>query len=150
MSLKEQINNDIKHAMRNKNQDELRALRAIKSAILLAETEKGGGEGLKEETEFALLNKAAKQRRDSAAVFKEQNREDLAEKELAELEIIERYLPEQLSEDEVSAEVDKIISETGASGMKDMGKVMGAASQRMAGKADNKVIAAKVKERLSQ
>lgn len=149
MSLKERIDTDIKQAMRNKNQDELRALRAIKSAILLAETEKGGGQGLSEETEFALLNKAAKQRRDSATVFKEQNRDDLADKELAELAIIERYLPEQLSEEEVAMEVDKIISETGASGMKDMGKVMGVASQRLAGKADNKIIASKVKEKLS-
>lgn len=149
MSLKERIDTDIKQAMRDKNQDELRALRAIKSAILLAETEKGGGQGLSEETEFALLNKAAKQRRDSAAVFKEQNRDDLASKELTELEIIERYLPEQLSEEEVAAEVDKVISETGATGMKDMGKVMGVASQRLAGKADNKVIASKVKQRLS-
>ncbi|MGB3183256.1 MAG: GatB/YqeY domain-containing protein [Cyclobacteriaceae bacterium] len=149
MSLKERIDTDIKQAMRDKNQDELRALRAIKSAILLAETEKGGGQGLSEETEFALLNKAAKQRRDSAAVFKEQNRDDLASKELTELEIIERYLPEQLSEEEVAAEVDKVISETGATGMKDMGKVMGLASQRLAGKADNKIIASKVKQRLS-
>lgn len=149
MSLKERIDTDIKQAMRNKNQDELRALRAIKSAILLAETEKGGGQGLSEEAEFGLLNKAAKQRRDSAAVFKEQNRDDLEQKELAELEIIERYLPEQLSEEEIAAEVEKIISETGASGMKDMGKVMGLASQRLAGKADNKIIAGQVKAKLS-
>ncbi len=149
MNLKQQIEADIKKAMLEKRKEDLTALRAIKSSILLAETEKGAATALTEEAEIALLSKAAKQRRDSAAVFNEQGRTDLAEKELAELKVIEVYLPKQLSDGELSAAVTAIISSSGASSMKDMGKVMGMASKELAGKADGKAIAQKVKELLS-
>lgn len=150
MSLKKQIDEDIKTAMRNKEKDELRALRAIKSMILLAESEKGAQEELLPETELKLLTKAASQRRESLAVYREQGREDLAEKEEAELQIIERYLPQQLSEDEMRAELRKIIDQTGAAGPQDMGKVMGNATKQMAGKADGKILSAIVKSMLSE
>lgn len=150
MSLKTQIDEDIKTAMRNKEKDELRALRGIKSMILLAETEKGAQEELLPETELKLLTKAANQRRESLAVYREQGREDLAEKEEAELKIIERYLPKQLSEAEMRDELKKIIEQTGAKGPQDMGKVMGNATKLMAGRADGKAISAVVKSMLSE
>lgn len=150
MSLKKQIDEDIKTAMRNKEKDELRALRAIKSMILLAESEKGAQEELLPETELKLLTKAASQRKESLTVYREQGREDLAEKEEAELKVIERYLPQQLSEDEMRAELQKIIEQTGASGPQDMGKVMGNATKQMAGKADGKILSAIVKSMLSE
>lgn len=150
MSLKKQIDEDIKTAMRNKEKDELRALRAIKSMILLAETEKGAQEELLPETELKLLTKAASQRKESLSVYREQGREDLAEKEEAELKVIERYLPQQLSEDEMRTELRKIIEQTGATGPQDMGKVMGNATKQMAGKADGKILSAMVKSMLSE
>ncbi len=150
MSLKLQIDEDIKTAMRNKEKDELRALRAIKSMILLAETEKGAQEELLPETELKLLTKAANQRRESLGIYQEQGRDDLAEKEEAELKIIERYLPQQLSEDEMREELKKIIEQTQAKGPQDMGKVMGNATKNMAGRADGKAISALVKSMLSE
>lgn len=141
MRLKEQIDRDIKQAMLKKQKEELRALRAIKSMILLAETEKGKQEGLSEEVEMGLLMKAAKQRKDSLQIYEDQGREDLAHKEREELEIIERYLPVQMSEEEIEAELKKIIQEVGADGMKDMGKVMGIASKKLSGKTEGKKIA---------
>ncbi len=149
MSLKEQIDGDIKKAMLSKNKDELRALRAIKSLILLAETEKGKEEKLGEAAEMQLLNKAAKQRKDSIRIYEEQGREDLVGKEKTELEIIERYLPQQLSEEELEKEIRSIIKETGAQGMQDMGKVMGMATGKLAGKADNRMIADMAKKLLT-
>lgn len=149
MSLKEQIEADIKKAMLNKDKDELRALRAIKSMILLAQTEKGGRDGLTSETEMKLLQKAAKQREDSMALYREQNRNDLADTEQAELDVIKRYLPEQMSEEELKLAIQEIISKTDASSMKDMGKVMGVATRDLAGKADGKTISQVVKSLLS-
>jgi uncharacterized protein YqeY len=149
MSLKEQIDADIKKAMLNKNKEELRALRAIKAMILLAETEKGKSGDLSENIEMNLLTKAVKQRKDSIQIFADQGRDDLAEIEKEELEVIQRYLPEQLSGEELEGIVKQIISETGAQNMKDMGKVMGIASQKLAGKADGKQIAELTKKLLN-
>lgn len=149
MSLADKINEDIKTAMKAKDQAALRGLRAIKSAILLAQTEKGGGSGLNEEQELGLLQKLVKTRRDSLEVFEKQNREDLAAKEREEIEVIEKFLPAQLSDEELGSILDKIIVETGASTMQDMGKVMGAARAQVAGKADNKKISEFIKSRLN-
>ncbi|MEM7298346.1 MAG: GatB/YqeY domain-containing protein [Bacteroidota bacterium] len=149
MSLKSTIEADIKQSMLNKDKDRLRALRAIKSMILLAETEKGGSGELTEDTEMKLLTKAAKQRRDSIEVFEQQGREDLAATEKSELEVIESFLPKQLSEEEVEAEVKNVINEVGASGPQDMGKVMGAATKKLAGQADGKLISAIARKLLS-
>ncbi|QCK13391.1 GatB/YqeY domain-containing protein [Mangrovivirga cuniculi] len=150
MSLKQQVEEGIKAAMKAKNQDELRALRAIKSLILLAETEKGGKGAVGESEEIKLLTKAAKQRKESIELFEQQNREDLADKEKKELAVIERFLPKQMSEEEIEIELENIIKEVGASGPQDMGKVMGAATKKLAGKADGKVIADKVKQLLNK
>lgn len=148
MSLKASVENEIKKAMLAKDKDRLRALRAIKSLILLEET-KGGATGeISEEDEIKLLTKAAKQRKDSADIYKQQNREDLYEVEMAELTIINEFLPKQLSEEELVEELKKLIAESGASSAKDMGKVMGLASKALAGKADGKLISTKVKELL--
>jgi len=149
MSLKEQIDADIKKAMIAKNQVELLALRAIKSQILLAETEKGAKEELTTDTETKLLAKASKQRKESAEVFAQQGRKDLEEKELIELAVIERYLPKQLSEDEVKAKLQAIIAKVGATSAADLGKVMGVASKELAGQADGKLISTLVKSLLS-
>tara|TARA_R110001592_G_scaffold122921_1_gene330211 strand:+ start:5114 stop:5566 length:453 start_codon:yes stop_codon:yes gene_type:complete len=149
MSLKQQIDADIKSAMLEKRKDDLKALRAIKSMILLAETEKGNTEGVSADTEMKLLVKAVKQRRDSAQIYKEQNREDLYAVEMAEVEVIEKYLPKQLSEEEVKAELQKIMTQVGATGPQDMGKMMGAASKALAGKADGKTISTLVKQLLT-
>ncbi|KYG84064.1 glutamyl-tRNA amidotransferase [Roseivirga seohaensis] len=149
MSLKQQIDADIKSAMLEKRKDDLKALRAIKSMILLAETEKGNTEGVSEDAEMKLLIKAVKQRRDSAQIYKEQNREDLYAIEMAEVEVIEKYLPKQLSEEEVKAELQKIIAQVGATGPQNMGKVMGAATKALAGKADGKTISTLVKQLLT-
>ncbi|WKN33354.1 GatB/YqeY domain-containing protein [Porifericola rhodea] len=149
MSLKSQIDQDIKQAMRDKDQDVLRTLRSIKSLILLAETEKGGGPEITEADEMKLLTKAAKQRKESLETFNEQGRDDLAAKEKTELEIIERYLPKPMTEDEVKQVLEKIIAEEGASGMKDMGKVMGRATSELAGRADGKQISNLVKQLLN-
>ena len=149
MNLKSNIEGEIKKAMLAKEKDRLRALRAIKSMILLAETEKGGGEGLTEEVEVKILTKAAKQRRDSLEVYRNQSREDLASVEQAELLVIEEFLPKQMSEEELMKEVKILIDEIGASGMADMGKVMGAATGKFAGKADGKTISGIVRSLLS-
>lgn len=149
MSLKVQIDNDIKKAMLAKNKEELEALRGIKSLILLAETEKGGSGEVSSEVENKLLMKAAKQRKESADIFNQQGRADLAQKELFQLEIINRYLPKQLSEVEITETLKNIIAETGAKGPQDMGKVMGAATKRLAGQADGKLISELVKKLLA-
>lgn len=149
MSLKDQINADIKTAMLAKEKEKLTALRSIKSMILLAETEKGAAEDISEDAEMKLLMKAAKQRKDSVDLFREQGRDDLADKEQGELDIISQYLPKQLSENELKAELQKVIDQVGASGPQDMGKVMGMATKALAGKADGKTISAMVKTMLS-
>lgn len=149
MSLKERIAGDIKKAMIAKEKDALRALRAIKSAILLAETDKGAEGELSEEQEVALLMKAAKQRKDSAEIYEQQNRQDLVEPELVELKVIESYLPQQLSDEELEGKLKEIIAEVGASGSGDMGKVMGKASGALKGQADGKRISTAVKALLS-
>lgn len=149
MSLAEKINNDIKQAMLAKDPKRLEALRAIKAALLLAKTGKDAPVGdIPESIEMSLLQKLVKQRKESAAIYKEKNRPELAEEELAQAAIIEAYLPAQLSEEDIEAEVRLIIEETGASSMKDMGKVMGMASKKLAGKADNKMVAGMVRKML--
>lgn len=149
MSLKQQIDNDIKKAMLAKNKEELEALRGIKSLILLAETEKGGSGDVSSDVENKLLMKAAKQRKESADIFIQQGRKDLADKEQLQLEIISRYLPKQLSPEDIEAEVKKIIDEVGAKGPQDMGKVMGVATKKLAGQADGKIISELVKKLLT-
>lgn len=149
MSLKQQIDSDIKTAMLAKNKDELTALRSVKSLILLAETEKGGSGDISLEVENKLLMKAAKQRKESAEIFQKEGRDDLAKKELLELEVVSRYLPKQLSESEVEAELKKVIEQVGAKGPQDMGKVMGVATKQLAGKADGKMISELVKKLLA-
>lgn len=148
MSLELLINNDIKVAMRAKDKSTLRALRAIKSALLLAKTEKGSSDGLDEAGELKLLTKLMKQRKDSLSIYEKENREDLAAKELEEIAVIAKYLPEQMSDEDVKAKVAAIIAQTGASSMRDMGKVMGLATKEMAGKADGKLISTIVKSLL--
>jgi hypothetical protein len=149
MSLKSKIDADIKAAMLAKNKEELEALRGIKSLILLAETEKGAATDITGEAENKLLMKAAKQRKESAEIFQQQGRADLAEKELFQLQVINRYLPKQLSESELAEELKKIIAEVGAKGPQDMGKVMGAATKKLAGQADGKLISELVKKQLN-
>ena len=149
MSLKQQIDGDIKKAMLAKNKEELEALRSIKSLILLAETEKGGSGDISADVENKLLVKAAKQRRESADIFTQQGRKDLADKEQFQLEVINRYLPKQLSATEVEEELKKVIAEVGAKGPQDLGKVMGVATKKLAGQADGKVISETVKKLLT-
>lgn len=149
MGLKQQIDEDIKKAMLAKNKEELEALRSIKSMILLAETEKGGTGDLTPEAEKKLLMKAAKQRKESAEIFDQQSRKDLADKELLQLEVINRYLPKQLSEEETRSVLSDIIKEVGATGPQDMGKVMGVATRKLAGQADGKMISDLVKKLLA-
>ncbi|MEM7374024.1 MAG: GatB/YqeY domain-containing protein [Bacteroidota bacterium] len=150
MSLKDTINQDLKVAMKEKNEVAKLALRAIKSAILLAETSESKlGASLTEAEELQLLIKQAKQRKDSIQQFRSNQRDDLADKEEAELKVIEQYLPQALSPEEVKAEVERIVAELGASSMKDMGRVMKATREKLAGKADGKAIADLVKQILS-
>ena len=149
MSLKQQIDGDIKKAMLSKNKEELEALRSIKSLILLAETEKGGSGDISSDVESKLLVKAAKQRKESAEIFQQQNRQDLADRELFQLEVINRYLPKQLSEDQLKQALQAIIQESGAKGPQDMGKVMGIATKKLAGQADGKTVSEWVKKLLS-
>ncbi len=144
------INGAIKTAMLAKAEAELRALRAIKAAVLVAKTAEGSTGDLTEADELKLLQKLAKQRKDSLDIFRQQNREDLAKKEEEELAVIERYLPKQMDEAELRAAVEGIIAATGASSPADMGKVMGAATKQLAGKADGKMISALVKELLTK
>ena len=149
MSLKTTIDNDIKKAMLAKNKEELEALRSIKSMILLAETEKGSVTEISTETEGKLLMKATKQRKESAEIFQKEGRNDLAEKENFQLDVISRYLPKQLSEAEITEALKGIIATLGAKGPQDMGKVMGTATKTLAGKADGKVISEIVKKLLT-
>lgn len=148
MSLQEKVMGAMKTAMKDKDQTALAALRAIKSEILLAQTS-GSEAAMTEADEIKILSKLVKQRKDSAAIYTEQNRPDLAEPELAQAEVISKFLPEQLSEEEIAKAIDAIIIQTGASGMKDMGKVMGLATGQLAGKADGKTISNIVKQKLS-
>ena len=148
MSLQNEIMTAMKEAMKSKDQTALAALRAVKSEILLAQTETGSKEDLSEADEIKILSKLVKQRKDSAAIFSDQNRNDLAEPELAQAAIISQFLPEQLGESEIEAEVLKAIETLGADGMKDMGKVMGLLNQKLAGQADGKTISTIVKAKL--
>jgi uncharacterized protein YqeY len=149
MALEQKIMTELKAAMLAKDEKSLRSLRAIKAAILLAKTSEGAGGELKEDDEVKLLQKLVKQRKDSLEIYQQQNRADLAQKEKEEIEVIEKFLPAQLSPEELKATISKIIADTGASSPADMGKVMGAATKQLAGKADGKTISAMVKELLS-
>ncbi len=148
MRLTDQINNDIKKAMLAREKEKLEALRAVKSALLLEMTSEGGG-GVTEEKEIRILQKLVKQRRETAAIYEGQNRKDLADTENFQADVISAYLPQQLGAEELKLLIQTVIAETGATGIKDMGKVMAEASARLAGKADNKTIAALVKELLN-
>jgi uncharacterized protein YqeY len=149
MSLELRINDDIKAAMIARNAEKLEALRAVKAALLLEKTKEGASGPITGETEIKILQKLVKQRRESAEIYSQANRNDLASKELSDASVIETYLPQQMSEEEVTAVIRKIISETGAVSIKDMGKVMGMASGELAGKADNKMISVIVKSLLA-
>ena len=148
MSLSVQIMDEMKNAMRAKDTVALEALRAIKSELLLAQTATGSKEEISEEDEIKILQRLVKMRKDSASIFTTQNRPDLAEPELAQIAVIEKFLPAQLSEDEIEAVIAKIIAETGASGIASMGKVMGLASSQIGGQAEGKVISSIVKKLL--
>jgi uncharacterized protein YqeY len=148
MNLQKQVMDKMKEAMKAKDTIALQALRAVKSAFLLAKTATGVQEELTEEQEIKIIQKQVKQRKDSAAIFIEQNRNDLAEPELAELAVLEQFLPASLSEEKIEEVVIATIAKTGASGMKDMGKVMGMVSKELAGKADGKTISTLVKKNL--
>ncbi len=147
--LEQKINHEIKAAMLSKNEARLRGLRAIKAALLLAKTEKGASEEMNSDTEIKVLQKLAKQRRESAEIYKTQNRDDLYTIEIEELDVIEEFLPKQLSAAEVQEQIETIIENSGASSIKDMGKVMGLANKQLAGKADGKMISEIVKQLLS-
>ena len=149
MGILANLTDEIKTAMRAKDSLKLEALRAIKSAVMLEQTSAGGSDTLSDEQEIKLVQKLVKQRKDSAQIFRDQNRPDLAEPEEAQAEVIAQFLPEQLSEEEITAIIQAIIEKTGAEGMKDMGKVMGMASKEMAGKADGKTISTIVKAQLN-
>lgn len=149
MGLQEQVMVEMKAAMKAKDTVALESLRAIKSAILLAKTDKGGGGELSGEDEIKLVQKLVKQRKDSATIFTEQGRDDLAAPELAQVAVIEKFLPQQLTEEEIEKVVVQTIDSLGASGMKDMGKVMGIVSKELAGQADGKTISNIVKAKLS-
>ena len=146
MPLEDKINADLKAAMLAKDEASLRALRAIKQVILLAKT--SGSGAIAEEEELKMLQKLVKQRKESVDIFKQQNREDLAKGELEEIAVIEKYLPKQLGEEEIKTELQKIITQAGATSMADLGKVMGMASKHFAGKADNKIVSQLVKQLL--
>ncbi len=148
MSLETQVMQALKEAMKNKDEAAKRALRAIKSEILLFKTA-GNGAELDESAEIKLLQKMVKQRQDSLEVYKQQGREELAKTEAEEIEVISRFLPKQLSEKELTEKLEQVVRDTGASSMKDMGKVMAIASKELAGKADGKAIAQIVKRLLS-
>ena len=148
MSLEIKINEDIKTAMLAREKDKLDALRAVKSAVLMAKTEKAGG-AIDEETEIKMLQKMVKRRKEAAEIYLAQSRQDMADAELFQASVIEAYLPAQLSAAEIQEVLKGIIAETGATSSKEMGKVMGLASQRLSGKADGKLIAQLVKEMLN-
>jgi uncharacterized protein YqeY len=149
MSLEIDVMSLMKDAMKNKDEALLRGLRAIKAEIIKAKTEPGANGVISEDGEMKLLQKLVKQRRDSLTIFQEQNRADLAEKESEEIAVIEKFLPVQMTEDEVKAAVEAIVKELGAAGPQDLGKVMGVASKQLAGKADGKLIAAVAKNALT-
>ena len=149
MSLQDQVMEAMKTAMKAKDSKSLEALRAVKAALLLVQTEGGAKSVLSESDEIKILQKLVKQRKDSAAIFNEQGRADLADPEIEQAAVIEKFLPAQMSEEEVAKIVDDVIAQTGASSMKDMGKVMGITNSKLAGKADGKTISTIVKARLS-
>jgi uncharacterized protein YqeY len=149
MSLEEKIMPELKAAMLAKDEKTVRSLRAIKAAIIVAKTAEGAGGILKDDDEIKLLQKLVKQRRDSLDIFTQQNRTDLASKEQEEIEVIEKFLPKQLSQDELKEELKKIIAQTGATSPAEMGKVIGLANKQLAGRADGKTISITVKELLS-
>ena len=149
MSLENKIMTVMKESMKSKNQTSLRSLRAIKSAIILHKTQKGSSDKISNEDELKILQKLVKQRKDSSDIYRNQNRMDLAQPELDEIKVIEAFLPEAISEEEIENEVKKVINDTGAEGMKDMGKVMGIVTKRLMGKADGKTISIIVKNNLN-
>jgi len=149
MALEEKIMADLKAAMLAKDEKSLRSLRAVKAAIINAKTAEGAGGILKEEDEIKLLQKLIKQRKDSLEIFEKQQRDDLAQKEKEEIDVIEKFLPKQINTDELKVLIEAIINETGATSTRDMGKVMSTANNKLAGKADGKAIAAMVKELLN-
>ncbi|MFY0630417.1 MAG: GatB/YqeY domain-containing protein [Flavobacteriaceae bacterium] len=149
MSLQKQIMEEMKAAMKSKDTVALQALRAVKSAFLLAKTETGAGSDLTEEQEMKIIQKQVKQRKDSAAIFIEQGRQDLADPELKEIAVLEKFLPAALSEEEIEKVVLETIAKVGAEGMKDMGKVMGIVSKQLAGQADGKTISGIVRKNLA-
>lgn len=150
MNLEQQIMAEMKEAMKAKNEAQLRGLRAIKAEIIKAKTEPGAGGEVSAEGELKLLQKMVKQRRDSLEIYTQQGRADLAQKEQEEIAVIEKFLPAQLSDEDLKRELQAIIAETGASSPADMGKVMGAATKKLAGRADGKAISAAVKELLAK
>ena len=149
MSLQKQIMEELKTAMKSKDVVALQALRAVKSAFLLAKTETGAGDDLTEDQEMKIIQKQVKQRKDSAVIFIDQGRQDLADPELAEIAVLEKFLPEALSEDAIEKVVLETIAKTGAEGMKDMRKVMGMVSKQLAGQADGKTISGIVRKNLA-
>ncbi len=150
MSLEQTIMADLKVAMRTKDEKALRSLRAVKAAIIIAKTSEGAGGEISAEEEMKILQKLVKQRKDSLEIYQQQNRADLAQKEEEEIEIIEKFLPQQLSADALKDALTKIITEVGASSVADMGKVMGIATKQLAGQADGKAINAVVRELLAK
>lgn len=150
MNLEQKIMAEMKEAMKAKNEASLRGLRAIKAAIIIAKTAEGAKGELTEDDEVKLLQKLVKQRKDSLEIYRTQNRPDLAQKEEEEIAVIEKFLPQQLGAEELKSEIQQIIAETGASSPADMGKVMGAATKKLAGRADGKTISATVKELLQK
>lgn len=149
MSLENTIMTAMKESMKSKDQTSLRSLRAIKSAIILQKTQKGSSDEISIEDELKILQKLVKQRKDSADIYQNQDRMDLAQPELDEIKIIEKFLPEALSEKEIEEVVKKVINDTGADGMKDMGKVMGIVTKTLMGKADGKTISTIVRNNLT-
>ena len=149
MSLENTIMTAMKESMKLKDQTSLRSLRAIKSAIILQKTQKGSSDEISNEDELKILQKLVKQRKDSADIYKNQDRMDLAQPELDEIKVIEEFLPEAMSEEEVEDEVKKVINDIGAEGMKDMGKVMGIVTRKLMGKADGKTISTIVRNNLN-
>ncbi|HIG89839.1 MAG TPA: GatB/YqeY domain-containing protein [Flavobacteriaceae bacterium] len=149
MSLENTIMTAMKESMKSKDQTSLRSLRAIKSAIILQKTQKGSSDEISNEDELKILQKLVKQRKDSADIYQNQDRMDLAQPELDEIKIIEKFLPEALSEKEIEEVVKKVINDTGADGMKDMGKVMGIVAKKLMGKADGKTISTIVRNNLT-
>tara|TARA_B100000427_G_scaffold325393_1_gene332160 strand:- start:629 stop:1078 length:450 start_codon:yes stop_codon:yes gene_type:complete len=149
MSLENKIMVAMKESMKSKDQTSLRSLRAIKSAIIIHKTQKGSSDEISNEDELKILQKLVKQRKDSADIYQNQGRMDLAQPEIDEIKVIEQFLPEAMSENEIESEVKRVIDETGAEGMKDMGKVMGIVTKKLMGKADGKTISAIVKNSLN-